>query len=1575
MFHSHVGAAMRYSLLRSAAVWSLLGWLAVASGSAWAQNVVQAWDPQGYGFYLKKVVSDTAICSGQTFSYTIYFSFPAGTQSATIWDNVPSPLVVHSVSVTSACGTPTVTAPPPGTGGQVQLVYSSGSIPSGGCSGSMTIVVSFPNGVTCNGTSVRNRVCMTATIQTPSGPGMVEFCTPFVITTAQASNPWQIGKQVLNGTWVSGNCPWKVVGDTVTYQICVYKNNPAPCGGYGQLNLVNGVVTDVLPAGAQFISASPSAGVTVSGNTVTWNVGNLSATQPSNIVCVTLKVYYPPAQFPTNSQITNTATLTGQLGSLQQPCGQFQLSSTVCWQKVLPAPPTTQASLFKWGSTNGQPGCAGTYTIQFCNTGNTTLPANSVVIRDTLPATLTLSSASGSSNLTVTTSGNIVTATLNAPLPPNACTYVTVNFTISQSATPNSTITNCAYATVQGLTQPLSSCWSFVVNAPAPNPCVWKEICSPQNSYSLGQVIRMRLRVQNIGGLPITGATITDNLNPNFQYVGNPAFYTSNTWNTPCNSPIGLGGVTAWTPAPNISVSGQTVTISNVNIPASCQSLFWNGCGMYGNNTVPYYWIEFDVKIRDTAGLGNIPNSFTLSGGGVSSPVTSNTVLVLTTGQVGFTLTKEVAPDTSSWASSLTVSPGGTLYYRLRMPLAAGSVPLRHATFVDLLPRDAGTADNRILPNPCQPRGSQFDVTYQAGVLTSHPVNWYTNTATTQASATAISAVTGGPPQIFPTSCGTGTPWTAGVGPGAKNLGIYFTTAVGASLVPTVIFQAKAAQGATPGQIACNSFAAGGAVRHYFNTSTLQDVAVAPLESGNVCIAIDSTSRCYRATLVPPVVPVGQVQGGCKYTVTVTLFNPGTTPLSGVASSPQGTVSPSSFTVPVGSSTLTLSFIDTPPQDNVACIRFGVSKADGTVSQCDSVCFDLPPCPRDTCCPRDVRFDVKCKGKDTAGNQIYHICASGTIPCKATLMVSASEGPLSPSTFSIGPGSFTICTDLTDVPPPASGVVTLYYTVFGNGVVLCRDSVRIQLPECPPPLERCCQLLSPTLQSSIAWWSYTGTVLITGSAAAALPLQRFSATIVSAQRKVIPNILPPPLGTWQRIFGDFVGGSASNPPGALSVLTPFSRELVWGTDCTQQTSPGAFKLWALFPPPPGWKQRDTLRFTVRYSFTDCECRTCDTLVTYTLVRPGKKYPDFPWDLVTVQVLSPGRMALLKLPLRRAVSEDSTITVELTSLHLKGSGRWSLRSRADTRDIISPIPNGYLVVLGPKPPGTLNGDELELELEGELPEQLTVEYRYCMQEPGIDLDCSGMEERTYELGSIREERSGILVQHEGRVDKVKTFSIAIVNTGAANLRSPAVSLQPLPQPDGTVPVIIAQGAPNVANLTIKCTSCCIDHRDGCRCKCFGVFEETVLEPGAVLRPMYITVSGAKQELLDAVEVEYELLEGDVIVGRGRIRLEGAISGIKGDNGGEAAAVRISSLYPNPTGDAVTIGITASAPLSNATILLYDPLGRLVGTLLEDATLPAGTTAVPVSVGHLPSGTYTVVLRSSAGTAARQMVIAR
>ncbi|MCS7001078.1 MAG: hypothetical protein NZ481_09425, partial [Candidatus Kapabacteria bacterium] len=202
-------------------------------------NIAEATHP--LGFTLKKVVSNTTICSGQTFSYTIYYSFPAGTQQVTITDQIPSPLLVQSVTVSNVCGTPTVSAPPPGSNGTVTVQWT--SIPAGGCSGSLTIVVSFPNGTTCNGTTARNRVCLVGIVKTSQGNQVADFCTPFVSTTAQATNPWQIQKNPLGATWAGGNCQWKYAGDTMTYQIQVCKNNPAPCGGYGQLNLVNGVVT------------------------------------------------------------------------------------------------------------------------------------------------------------------------------------------------------------------------------------------------------------------------------------------------------------------------------------------------------------------------------------------------------------------------------------------------------------------------------------------------------------------------------------------------------------------------------------------------------------------------------------------------------------------------------------------------------------------------------------------------------------------------------------------------------------------------------------------------------------------------------------------------------------------------------------------------------------------------------------------------------------------------------------------------------------------------------------------------------------------------------------------------------------------------------------------------------------------------------------------------------------------------------------------------------------------------------------------------------------------------------------
>jgi len=99
------------------------------------------------GWSLKKVVSNTSIPSGVNFSYTIIFSAPAGTSTISIQDLVPSTLQV--VSVTSAGPVCTVTPVTNVTGNLV--TYNLTGLP-GSCApmGSFTIVVKFPEGVTCN---------------------------------------------------------------------------------------------------------------------------------------------------------------------------------------------------------------------------------------------------------------------------------------------------------------------------------------------------------------------------------------------------------------------------------------------------------------------------------------------------------------------------------------------------------------------------------------------------------------------------------------------------------------------------------------------------------------------------------------------------------------------------------------------------------------------------------------------------------------------------------------------------------------------------------------------------------------------------------------------------------------------------------------------------------------------------------------------------------------------------------------------------------------------------------------------------------------------------------------------------------------------------------------------------------------------------------------------------------------------------------------------------------------------------------------------------------------------------------
>jgi uncharacterized repeat protein (TIGR01451 family) len=678
----------------------------------------------GSGFFIKKVVSNTSIPSGVNFSYTIIFSAPAGTPSISIQDVVPSTLAVVSIAPLS----PVCTIMPVVTTVGNTVTYSLTGLPATCApSGSFTIVVKFPEGVTCNGTSARNQVGIQVN-------GQYQY-TEFVSTTATAVDPWVIGKSIVSGAVVNpngGNCGYLMPLDgTVTYRLSVMKANGYWGNVVGQQNISGGVVTDVLPPGAVFISST--CGAVVVGNTITWNVGLLNAAIPWAYYYCDIQIQYPAAQFPNGSQMQNQATLTGT--TCQLPATHISNQTCVEVGQVVPNP----AAYFQkyLALTNRVPGCQGYYQIVFCNNGN--VPLSAFNINDVIPAgitvdyvqvyganattTVSLSANSGANvlgtNMTSTyTSSNPIGFTVNdlsmqmtGTLPVGQCLNLLIYFTVDPNPT-GTVVTNCSSLVPlsTGLNlQP--SCVSFTVQQGQPEPCLLKDICAPQSNYSPGDTVRFRVRVQNIGSANMTGATITDVLHSNFTYLGNESYFIASTYNPTCTTGSAIPPfTTAWSGV-STGHSGNNLSWSLPMVPADCQLFYVGYCGYYGTWTLPYYYIEFDAVVSSSALPGVTPNNYTVSGGNLSSTYTSNTVNVLVVASFGQEAEKMVSTDNgSTYSTSGTVAPGGTARYQLKYKNMS-NVPVTSIGLADLLGRDDGSNDWLVL-NRSIARGSQFDVSY-----------------------------------------------------------------------------------------------------------------------------------------------------------------------------------------------------------------------------------------------------------------------------------------------------------------------------------------------------------------------------------------------------------------------------------------------------------------------------------------------------------------------------------------------------------------------------------------------------------------------------------------------------------------------------------------------------------------------------------------------------------------------------------------------------------------------------------------------------------------------------------------------
>ena len=822
---------------------------------------------------INQILSPSTICTGTCFTVTVQYSVSAA-NATNVQVKTKFPLANLVVCGTSiSCPTFYTSAT---VGLNTELTFNLGNKTPG--SYSFCYQIKFKNGTTCNGTTASLQAEITSTevpVPVPALP---------VVATAQANDVWNIYKYI-NGS--SGTVTYGVSDCTgtgfvdVIYQIYIYPS------AYTCAHNLNGTnISDPLPAGAtlgQVYNNAACTGVPITSSTGTlnWSPGTL------DINGTTWYQYWVKVRFPV-SQIgqtkCNTATLTGT-----NPCGASvtKTSNSVCALLQLVTPSYScgwvYSDIYISPSYRYYTGCDAHLNLSVTNTNPCSTPSNNwtnIGYTANMPSeiklnTITLSPLTAVQNVTITvvdnfnvsygpqTYTNIPTTTVSfyaAPYNVPAARYIksiiitsnlsiigsgtasfgTLNYTILNNrwnmfntpvvgtpvVTGNTvTFTPATYTSSNGLT--LNCNPAFTISAKAPRMIIYKSLCPGLSCYKSGDIAKFSIYVRNYGTDNLVGGYVGDVLPAGLEYVPN-----SSTFGT-----VTVASNPSLATLCGLNQNGTGITVAHAE-SISTTSLKWNlpsvnaACGV----TSDWYVINFQVKITNAAVFGNLPNTAHVYNAGNTSLGNYTAYVPICKIDEPLLPKKEVSADGITFGPSVTVPPGGTVYYRLKVN-NPGTVPIKNIVMIDMLPQnlDKNVAD-------CNPRGSNIPI-----YLTSQvPLN----NATTIGYSTTQNPTRGGVADLYflpdntvscntPPMPATWPNYATFIGSNtiqnARSFRIdYGTYVLGPGQTEVFNFTAQVPPGATTGSIGCNSFGVS-AVRQ-----AAPDIHQLGSEPTKVCVTVGS---------------------------------------------------------------------------------------------------------------------------------------------------------------------------------------------------------------------------------------------------------------------------------------------------------------------------------------------------------------------------------------------------------------------------------------------------------------------------------------------------------------------------------------------------------------------------------------------------------------------------------------------------------------------------------------------------------------------------------------------------------------
>ncbi|HEY3129920.1 MAG TPA: DUF11 domain-containing protein, partial [Acidobacteriota bacterium] len=303
------------------------------------------------------------------------------------------------------------------------------------------------------------------------------------------------------------------VNSNLTYLITVTNGGPSAATGIS--------VTDTLPPGVTFVSATPTQGTCGSaGGTLTCDLGSLPLAAVLRITIVVTP--------RSTGTISNTASVKANETDPNLANNVATATTTVS------AANNPDLSIAKSHSGNFTVGTNGVYTVTVQNVGSAATTAV-IIVTDALPSGLSFVSATGT-GWSCSASGQVVTCSNGGPIAAGSGSSIT----LTVSPTTAGTVTNTVSVSTSGDTNAANNSASdptTISAALAPDLSVAK---SHTGSFTVGTNGVYTITVQNIGSAATTAAiTVTDVLPSGLSFVS--------------------GTGTGW----SCSAAGQTVTCTN----------------------------------------------------------------------------------------------------------------------------------------------------------------------------------------------------------------------------------------------------------------------------------------------------------------------------------------------------------------------------------------------------------------------------------------------------------------------------------------------------------------------------------------------------------------------------------------------------------------------------------------------------------------------------------------------------------------------------------------------------------------------------------------------------------------------------------------------------------------------------------------------------------------------------------------------------------------------------------------------------------------------------------------------------